>query len=55
MGECARVKTMRANYLIGTTNFVKKIFAACSLKSVKLGLVSGELRRVGAGVEKENM
>lgn len=34
MGGCARVKSMRANNLMGTTNFVKKIFAACSLKSV---------------------
>lgn len=33
-GGCARVKSMRANNLMGTTNFVKKIFAACSLKSV---------------------
>ena len=49
MIECARVKSMRANNLIGTTNFVKKIFAACSLKYV-IAMVEG-----GAGVEKENM
>lgn len=47
MIECARVKSMRANNLTGATNFVKKIFADCSLKSV--------IATVGAGVEKENM
>ena len=49
MIECARVKSMRANNLTGTTNFVTKIFDACSLKVCNCD------GRGGAGVEKENM